>query len=121
MVRTNGIGASPRDPPAPGAIADNPSAHARGGHEPRSTRHPTDDTGVNRLSSSSAAWLMTATRAFGVAVANGYAKQLAIKEADGDDDVLDIHAAKARVAALAMLPVVIGQVEWFSALHAAIR
>ena len=72
----------------------------------------------------------TATRAFGVAVANGYAKRLAINEADGDDDALDIYAAKARVAALATLPVVVGQVEaaaeqiiteWFSALHAAIK
>jgi type III restriction enzyme len=72
----------------------------------------------------------TATRAFGVAIANGYVKRLAIKEADDDDDALDIYATKARVAALAMLPVVVGQVEaaaeeivteWFSALHAAIK
>ncbi len=76
------------------------------------------------------AFLTMATRAFGVAVANGYAKRLAIKEADGDDDALDIYAAKARVAALATLPVVVAQVEaaaeqiiteWFSALHAAIK
>ena len=57
------------------------------------------------------ALLTMATRAFGVAVANGYAKRLAIKEADGDDDALDIYAAKARVAALATLPVVVAQVE----------
>lgn len=72
----------------------------------------------------------TATRAFGVAIANGYAKRLAIKEADDDDEALDLYAAKARVAALAMLPAVVEQVEaaaeqiitgWFAALHAAIK
>ena len=72
----------------------------------------------------------TATRAFGVAVANGYAKRLAIKETGDDDDALDVYAAKAKVAALAMLSVVVEQVEaaaeqimsgWFSALHAAIK
>jgi type III restriction enzyme len=70
----------------------------------------------------------TATRAFGVAIANGYAKRLALKAAH--DDALDISAAKARVAALAMIPAVVDQVEatadqiiaeWFSALHAAVK
>jgi type III restriction enzyme len=72
----------------------------------------------------------TATRAFGVAIANGYAKRLALDETSDDDDAFDIYAAKARVAALAMLPVVVEQVEaaaeqtitgWFSALHASIK
>lgn len=72
----------------------------------------------------------TATRAFGVAIANGYAKRLAFDEAGTDNDALDIHAAKARVAALAMVPSVVEHVEvaadqtitsWFAALHAAIK
>lgn len=70
-----------------------------------------------------------ATRAFGVAIANGYVKRLAVGEGDGDD-AFDIHAAKARVAALAMLPEPVEQVEaaaeqlisaWFSGLHATIK
>lgn len=72
----------------------------------------------------------TATRAFGVAIANAYAKRLALKEAGDDDDAFDIHGAKARVAALAMVPTVVEQLEaaaeqkiseWFAALHAAIK
>jgi type III restriction enzyme len=71
-----------------------------------------------------------ATRAFGVAIANGYAKRLAFDEARDDEDTIDIHAAKARVAALARLPEVVEAVEsaaeqtiasWFAALHAAIK
>lgn len=70
----------------------------------------------------------TATRALGVAIANGYAKRLALKEAEDDD--FDIQAAKARVAALASVPTVVEQIEaaaeqkineWFAALHAAIK
>jgi type III restriction enzyme len=70
-----------------------------------------------------------ATRAFGVAVANGYAKRFALKDANIDED-FDIQAAKARVAALASIPSVVEQVEvaaeqkvgqWFAALHAAIK
>lgn len=72
----------------------------------------------------------TATRSFGVAIANGYAKRLALAEAGDDEDAFDIQAAKARVAALAMVPTVVEQVEsaadqtitgWFAALHAAIK
>jgi len=71
----------------------------------------------------------TATHAFGVAIANGYAKRVALKEARGDED-FDIQAAKARVAALASVPGVVEQVEaaadqtitnWFAALHATIK
>lgn len=71
----------------------------------------------------------TATRSFGVGLANGYAKRLVGKEADEEDEE-DIYTAKAKVAALAMLPAVVEQVEiaadqivgsWFSALHAAIK
>jgi hypothetical protein len=72
----------------------------------------------------------TATRSFGLAIANDYAKRLALREAGDDDGGFDIHPAKASVAALAMLPVVVEQVEaaaeqiigeWFSDLHAAIK
>jgi type III restriction enzyme len=72
----------------------------------------------------------TATRSFGVAIANGYAKRLALAQVDDDEDGFDIQAAKARVAALAMLPAVVEQLEataeqlitdWFSALHAPIK
>jgi len=72
----------------------------------------------------------TATRAFGVAIANGYTKRLALADADDDDDAFDIHGAKARVAALAMLPPAVEKVEaaaehmittWFSAHHAALK
>lgn len=72
----------------------------------------------------------TATRAFGVAIANGYAKRLATQAAGEDDDEFDIYAAKARVAALAMTDEVVAQVEaaaeqqitqWFAALHADIK
>jgi hypothetical protein len=72
----------------------------------------------------------TATRAFGVAIANGYAKRLALREAGDDDDAFDIYAAKARVAALAMMATVVEQVEtaaeqlistWFASLHATIK
>jgi len=71
-----------------------------------------------------------ATRAFGVAIANGYVKRLAFGEADGDDDAVDIYGAKARVAALAMIPVTVDKLEseaehvisgWFASLHAAIK
>jgi type III restriction enzyme len=72
----------------------------------------------------------TATRSFGVAIANGYAKRLALADASDDEDSFDIQAAKARTAALAMLPTVVEQVElaaeqlitnWFAALHAPIK
>jgi hypothetical protein len=71
----------------------------------------------------------TATRAFGVAIANGYAKRLALANVDEEGD-FDISSAKARVAALAMLPISVEQVEaaaeaivstWFSSLHATIK
>ena len=70
----------------------------------------------------------TATRAFGVAIANGYAKRRALADAEDEDDI-DIYGAKARVAALAMLPDAIEHVEaaaeqmisaWFASLHATI-
>ena len=70
-----------------------------------------------------------ATRSFGVAIANGYAKKLALGAADGDDD-FDIYVAKATLAALAMIGPVVEQVEksaelivsgWFSLLHAQIK
>ncbi len=70
-----------------------------------------------------------ATRAFGVAIANGYAKKLALEAADDEED-FDIYAAKAKLAALAMIPGVLEQVEatadrivndWFSSLHATIK
>lgn len=70
-----------------------------------------------------------AVRAYGAAIANGYAKRLAVEAGDEDED-FDIYAAKARVAALAMIPEVADQVEstadqivkdWFSVLHAPIR
>jgi hypothetical protein len=72
----------------------------------------------------------TATRAFGVAIANGYTKRLALADAEDDDDAFDIYSAKARVAAVAMIPAGIEKVEaaaeqliatWFSAHHAAIK
>jgi len=72
----------------------------------------------------------TATRSFGVAIANGYAKRLALADASDDEDSFDIQAAKARTAALAMLPTVVEQAElaaeqlitnWFAALHAPIK
>lgn len=68
-----------------------------------------------------------ATRSFGVAIANGYAKRLALGK---DDDDFDIYAAKATLAALAMIGPVVEQVEksaemiisgWFSSLHAQIK
>jgi type III restriction enzyme len=71
-----------------------------------------------------------ATRAFGVKIANDYAKRLALKAASDDDDAFDFHAAKAQVAALATVPTAVEQletaaeqkiVEWFAALHAAIK
>lgn len=71
-----------------------------------------------------------ATRTFGVAIANGYAKRLALAESGDDEDAFDIYTAKTRVAALAMLPEVVEQVEaaaeqtinhWFAALHASIK
>jgi type III restriction enzyme len=71
----------------------------------------------------------TATRSFGAALANGYAKRLAVAESD-DEEEIDLYTAKARVAALATLPAVIDQIEvaaekiiasWFSSLHAAIK
>jgi hypothetical protein len=72
----------------------------------------------------------TATRSFGLAIANGYAKRLALGEAGDDDGAFAIYPAKASVAALAMLPVVVEQIEaaaeqvidgWFADLHAAIK
>lgn len=71
-----------------------------------------------------------ATRAFGVAIANGYAKRLALEASADDEDDFDIYAAKVRVAALAMLPPVVERVEsdadetisaWFASLHATIK
>lgn len=71
----------------------------------------------------------TATRAFGAAIANGYAKKVALGAGDEDDD-FDIYTAKAKVAALAMIPSVVDQVEtaadlivtdWFSLLHSKIK
>jgi hypothetical protein len=70
----------------------------------------------------------TATRIFGAAVANGYAKKLALER--GDDDDFDIYIAKATVAALALTTGVVGQVEdaaskqvgaWFAEHHASIK
>jgi type III restriction enzyme len=72
----------------------------------------------------------TATRAFGVAIANGYVKRLALKAARGNEDEWDIYAAKVKVAALGMLPIVVEHIEiaaeqlvseWFSDLRAAIK
>lgn len=69
-----------------------------------------------------------ATRSFGAALANGYAKRLAVTEAN--DEEVDLFTAKARVAALAIHPAVVDQVEiaaegiidsWFSSLHAKIK
>jgi len=70
-----------------------------------------------------------AVRAFGAAVANGYAKSLALEEAE-DDEGFDIFNAKARVAALVQIPGVVeavdaaadGQVKkWFAAHRAKIK
>lgn len=70
-----------------------------------------------------------AIRAYGAAIANGYAKRLAVHAADDDED-FDIYAAKASVAALAAIPGVLDQIEatadrivkdWFSLLHATIK
>jgi type III restriction enzyme len=70
-----------------------------------------------------------ATRALGTAIANGYARRIALAAADADED-FDIHDAKARVAALAMVPTVVERVEavadqvvtdWLSAQHAKIK
>jgi hypothetical protein len=72
-----------------------------------------------------------ATRSLGAAIANGYAKRLATEAAgDEDDGDFDIYEAKARVAALVMVPTVVEAVEaaadkiladWFSSQHAAIK
>jgi superfamily II DNA or RNA helicase len=51
-----------------------------------------------------------ASRALGVAVANGYAKRLAQSGSDADDE-FDIHDAKARIAALLSIPGVLEVVE----------
>jgi type III restriction enzyme len=51
-----------------------------------------------------------AVRAFGSAVANGYAKNLALAEAEDDED-FDIFNAKARIAALVQIPGVVEIVE----------
>jgi type III restriction enzyme len=70
-----------------------------------------------------------AVRAFGTAVANGYAKSLALAEADDEDD-FDVFNAKARIAALVQIPGVIDAVEaaadglvkkWFAAHRAKIK
>lgn len=70
-----------------------------------------------------------ATRSLGAAVANGYAKRTAL-EAAADVEDFDIYEAKARVAALVMVPSVIEAVDaeadkivadWFSSQHAAIK
>lgn len=72
----------------------------------------------------------TATRAFGASIANGYARKLALDAASEPKGDFDIHAAKARVAAMTLVPGVIEQVEtaadklvseWFSANHASIK
>jgi type III restriction enzyme len=71
-----------------------------------------------------------ATRSLGAAIANGYAKKLAMEAAADDDDDFDIYEAKARVAALVMVPTTIQAVEaaadkivddWFSSQHATIK
>ncbi len=70
-----------------------------------------------------------AARALGTAIANGYAKKLALEAANDDSD-FDIYMAKAKVAALIMVPGVVNEVEnaadqivkdWFSSLHAKIK
>lgn len=70
-----------------------------------------------------------ATRIFGAALANGYAKKLALARGDDDDD-FDIYTAKAAIAALALTPGVIERVEdaasrqidaWFAEHHASIK
>jgi hypothetical protein len=71
-----------------------------------------------------------ATRAFGASVANGYARRIALRAASEDNEAFDISSAKAKVAALAMMPAVVEQVEraaeevisgWFSSRHAKIK
>jgi hypothetical protein len=72
-----------------------------------------------------------ATRSLGAAIANGYAKKLATEvAADEDGGDFDIYDAKARVAAIVIVPTVIEAVEaaadkivadWFSSQHATIK
>lgn len=71
----------------------------------------------------------SASRALGAAVANGYAKRLALAANDPDED-FDIHAAKARIAALLSMSDVLKAVEseadkvaneWMRALRVKIR
>jgi type III restriction enzyme len=72
----------------------------------------------------------TATRGFGLAIANGYVKRLATGNAHKAKGAVDVYEAKATVAALAMVPGVVDQLEsaaeqisrgWFSSLHASIK
>ena len=51
-----------------------------------------------------------AVRAFGAAIANGYAKNLALADAE-DEEVFDVFDAKAKVAALVRIPGVVEAVE----------
>lgn len=69
-----------------------------------------------------------AARAFGAAVANGYAKNLALAESEDED--FDVFNAKARVAALGQIPEAVEAVEtaadglvkkWFAAHRAKIK
>ena len=71
-----------------------------------------------------------ATRAFGAAIANGYARRLALAASHEDEEDFDIHSAKATAAALALIPAVVDGVEaaadkivtdWFASQHAAIK
>jgi type III restriction enzyme len=70
-----------------------------------------------------------AVRAFGAAIANGYAKSLALAEEEDDED-FDVYNAKAKVAALVQIPGVVEAVEtaadgriknWFAAHRAKIK
>ena len=70
-----------------------------------------------------------ATRTLGAAIAQAYAKRLALAAADDEED-FDIYSAKARVAAVVRVPTVLEQVDaaadqivvgWFDLLHARIK
>jgi type III restriction enzyme len=71
-----------------------------------------------------------ASRLFSASVANGYVKKLALDQSDDDGDEPDLIAAKATVAALAMIPAAVEQLEqaanqmvdgWFASLYAKIK
>lgn len=79
------------------------SAMANGAMEESTYRAQADDRTVHEA-------FRAASRSLGAAVANAYAKRLAQTGSDAEDD-FDIHAAKAKIAALLTIPGVVEAVE----------